>query len=81
MEWFISMDLWQKFKLAEPIQIMQQDDKGFVNLLNEIRVAENDQNVEQVIKSIFIDENDPSYSNNILHTFAENIPVKRHNDN
>ena len=81
MEEFISMDLWQKFKLAELDQLMQQDDRGFANLLNKIRAGENDHSVEQVIKSLFLDKNDQSNPNNIFHTFAENIPVKRHNDN
>ena len=60
---------------------MRQDDKMSVNMLNKIRVGEIDQNVEDVIKLLFIDKNDPCYPGNILHIFAENAPVKRHNDN
>ena len=62
--------------MAKLDQIMRHDDEGFVNLLNIIRRVENDQNVEQVIKPRFIDKNDPSYPNNVLHIFVENIPVK-----
>ena len=48
-------------------------------MLNKIRVGEIDQNVED--KLCFIDKNDPCYPGNILHIFAENCPIKRHNDN
>ena len=75
------MDLWRKFRLAELDQAMRQDDEIFLNKLNKIRVGEIDQNVEDVINLRFIDKNDPCYPGNILHIFAENAPVKRHNDN
>ena len=81
MEGFISIDLWRKIRLAELDQVMRQDDEMSVNMLNKIRVGEIDQNVENVIKLRFIDKNDPCYPGNILHIFAENTPVKRHNDN
>ena len=80
MERFRSRDLWRKFRLAELNQVIRQDDEIFVNMPNKIRVDETDQNVD-VIKLRFIDKNDPCYSGNILHIFAENAPVKRHNDN
>ena len=81
MEGLISSDLWQKFRLAEFDQVMRQDDEILVNLLYKIRVGQIDQNTEHIIKSRFIDKDDTSYSGNILDTFAENAPVKRHNDN
>ena len=58
---------------------MRQDDEIFVTMLNKIRVGEIDQNVED--KLCFIDKNDPCYPGSILHIFAENAPIKRHNDN
>ena len=81
MEGFINMDLQRKFRLPELDQVMRQDDKMFVDMLNKIRVGEIDQNAENVIKLRFIDKNDPCYPGNILHIFAENTPVKKHNDN
>ena len=81
MEGLISSDLWQKFRLAEFDQVMRQDDEILINLLYKIRVGQIDQNTEDVIKSRFIDKDYTSYSGNILDTFAENAPVKRHNDN
>ena len=78
---FISMDLWCKFWLPELEQVIRQDDKVFIDMLNKGRVGEIDQNVEDVIKSRFIDKNDPRYSGNILYIFTENAPVGRHNNN
>ena len=78
---FISINLWRNFRLAELDQVMRPDDEMFVNMLNKIRVGEIDQNVEDVIKLRFIDKNDPCYPGNILHVFAGNAPVKRHDDN
>ena len=51
MEGFISMDLWHKFKLAELVQVIRQDNGMFVNLLNKIIKGEIYQNVEHIIKS------------------------------
>ena len=75
------MTLWQKFKFAELEQVMQQDDESFIIFRNKIRVDRKDQNLKQVIKSRFINKNDPTYPNNILHIFVENMPVKIYNDN
>ena len=80
MEGFISMGLWNKFKLAERDQVMRQGDDMFVNLLNKIRKGEIDQDVERIIKLRFIDKNDPHYSGDVLHIFAENAPLTRHNN-
>ena len=60
---------------------MPQDDEIFVNVLNKKWVGEIDQNVEDVIKLRFNNKNDTFYPGNIFHIFAENSPVKRHNDN
>ena len=81
MEGFISINLWHKFKLVELDQVMRQDDNTFVNLLNKIRKCEIGQKEEHIIKSRFIDKNDPHYPGDVLHIFAENAPVIRHNNN
>ena len=80
-EGYINMDLCLKIRLAELDQLMHQDDEIFVNMLNKIRVGEIDWNLEDVFKLHFIDKKDRCYPGNILHIFAENAPVKRHNDN
>ena len=80
-EGYINMDLCLKIRLAGLDQLMHQDDEIFVNMLNKIRVGEIDWNLEDVFKLHFIDKKDRCYPGNILHIFAENGPVKRHNDN
>ena len=81
MEGFTSMDSWHKFRLAELDQVMRQDYEMFVNMLNKTRVGEIVQNAEDAIKSRFMDKINQHYPCNILHIIAENVPVKRHNDN
>ena len=70
------MNLWRKFKLEELDQVMRQDDECFENLLNKIRVGENDQNVEQVVKSRFIDKNDPVYPNDVYIFLQKTCQLK-----
>lgn len=60
---------------------MQQEDDVFVNLFNKIKKDETDQNVEHIIKSRFIDKNNQRYQGDVLHIFAKNAPVTRHNNN
>ena len=81
VEAFTSMDLWCIFRLPELEQVMRQDDKVFLDMLNKIRVGEIDQNVEDAIKSRFIDKNDPRYPGTILYIVTENAAVERHNNN
>ena len=45
------------------------------------QIGQIDQNTEHDIKSRFIEKDDASYPSNVLHIFAENVPVKRHNEN
>lgn len=70
------MNLWRKFKLEELDQVMRQDDECFENLLNKIRVGENDQNVEQVVKSRFIDKNDLVYPNDVYIFLQKTCQLK-----
>ena len=65
------------FSLPEFDQVMcGKVDKMVSNLLHKIKVDEFDQIVESVIKSWFIEKNDPYYPINASHIFAENDPVK-----
>ena len=52
---------------------MCQDDEMFVNMLNKIRVGEIDQNVD-VIKSRFIEKNDPCYPGFWIFLQLNHIP-------
>ena len=77
----ISMDLWRNFKIAELTEIMRQkDDLIFINLLNKVRVGNVDENVENVLRSRFVNKDNPLYPIEALHIFAENSPAKVHNE-
>ena len=58
----------------------QKDDEIFINLLNQVRVGNVDENVEHLLRSRFINKHDPSYPTGALHIFAENSPMKVHNE-
>ena len=75
------MHLWRKLRLTQLDLVMRQDDEMLVNMINKIRLRGIDENVKNIIKSRYIDKNDPCYLGNILNIFAENGPVKRRNDN
>ena len=81
MQGVISMDLWNNFKIAELTEVMRQkDDVAFIHLLNKVRVGNVDENVENVLRSRFINKHDPLYPIEALHIFAENSPAKVHNE-
>ena len=76
----VTMDLWHNFKIAQLTEVMRQkDDEIFINLLNKVRVGNLDENVENLLRSQFISEDDPSYPTGALHIFAETSLMKFHN--
>ena len=74
----LTLDLWHKFKMAELSEVMRQRDYQFVNILNKIWEGQIDEDVELILKSRFF--NKLSYPENAVHIFAENKPVKQHNE-
>ena len=56
----------------------QRSDFEFVSLLNKIREWEIDDQVENTLKSHFLKEK--SFPQHVGHMFAENKPVKEHNE-
>ena len=76
------LKLWDNFKLAELPEVMRQQGDNvnvFVDLLNDVRVAELTTEDEQLLRSRFISKNSPDYPIEALHLFAENRPVLQHN--
>ena len=49
----------------------QEDDEIFINLLNQVRVGNVDENVEHLLRSRFINKHDPSNPTGALHIFTK----------
>ena len=72
--------LWRLFRMGELSEVMRQKgDCVFIDLLNNIRVANINSSDEILLKSKFISKNDPNYPINAIHLWAENAPVLEHN--
>ena len=73
----LGFQVWHLFKYAELTEVVTQDDKLFIDLLNKVRVGNIDDDVEYLIKAWFIREPDENYSNDALHMYAENEPAMK----
>ena len=80
LETLASYNLWSMFSLIELTEVMRQkDDLDFIQLLNKIRVGNVDEDVENKLKSRFIEKTNKVFRHDKLHRFAENEFVNRHN--
>ena len=67
------------FLIAELTEVMRQrGDGNFINLLNNVRIAELNDSDISLLRSKFIKPND-KYPQDALHIFAENAPTHMHN--
>ena len=76
------LKLWDSFKIAELTEVMRQQGEDvniFVDLLNNVRVANLTDENEKLLRSRFISKHCPNYPIAALHLFAENKPVLEHN--
>ena len=71
------MDL---FKYAELTEVVRQNDKPFIDLLNKARVGNIHDDVENSLKARFIRESDENYPKDALHMYAENEPAIKRNE-
>lgn len=68
-------DLWLNFKLAKFDQVMRQKDGTLViDLLNKIRLGNTVQSSADILKSRFVQRDDPKHPFHALHNFNENAP-------
>ncbi|XP_066912801.1 uncharacterized protein [Clytia hemisphaerica] len=80
MQSIVGFELWRSFQMAELTEVMRQrDDIDFVDLLNQVRLGELDEEKEELLKSRFITKDSPDYPANITHIYAENKPVDLYN--
>ena len=59
--------MWYLFKYVELTEVVRQNDKLCIDLLNKARVSNIDDDVEKVIKARFIHESDENYLKDALH--------------
>ena len=53
---FFALDLWKKFQLVEPIEVMhQRGDYDFIKVLNKIREGKIVEDVEHTLKAKFLE--------------------------
>ena len=80
MKHLLDLQLWHLFKYAESTEVVRQNDKLFVDLLNKVRVGNIDDDVGNLLKARCTSEFDEHYPKDVLHMFAENEPAIKRNE-
>ena len=74
------MQLWHLSKYAELTEILRQNDKPCIDLLNKVQVGDINGDVGNLLKARFIQESDESYPKAALNIYAENKQLMKMNE-
>ena len=80
MKHLLGLQLWHLFKNVELTEVLRQTNNLFINLFNKVRIANIDDDVENLLKERFIFESDENYPKDALHMNAENEPARKRNE-
>ena len=73
------LKLWHFFKYAELTEVVRQNDKLFIDLLNKVQIGNIDDNVENLLEARSIRESDENYPKDALHIYLDNEPAMKRN--
>ena len=80
MKHLLGLQLWHLFRYAELTEVVRQNDKLFINLLNKVGIGNNYDDVENLLEARFIHESDENYPKVALDMHAENEPAMKRNE-